>query len=193
MRSRCSKPARKHKVPTGGQVTQDEPPGIGALAAETQQVLIQAQRHVDFAAIHVVARLPIGNVKELRRRTQLLPQVSGAGVGTTSVPRGVALGGAQGRAQGAAKFEFLKLPFAVVRQSRQLVQTWLELRSRFRHRRAGDRPSTGFTPEGDGFFHQLGLRIMPREELGLIVHQLGVMGFEHVGDLPVQPPAGIAQ
>src|SRR5262249_17270492 len=44
MRSGWRKPAGKHQVSTGGQVTQNEPGGIVALAAQTQQILGHAQR-----------------------------------------------------------------------------------------------------------------------------------------------------
>ena len=84
--------------------------------------------------------------------------------------------GVQDRAQGTAKFEFLSLAFGRVRQQRQLVQPLLKLRSRFRHRRAGGGPMTGLAPVGDGFFNEPSLGIMLREELGLAVHQLRVMG-----------------
>ena len=50
--------ADKHQVVTGGEVTQNEPGGIVALTAQTQQILIQAQRQVEFAPERVIARLP---------------------------------------------------------------------------------------------------------------------------------------
>ena len=62
-------------------MTQNEPGGIVALTAQTQQILVQALRQIEFAAEHVIARLPIGNLKELRGGTQLLPQLSCAGIG----------------------------------------------------------------------------------------------------------------
>jgi hypothetical protein len=69
----------------------------------------------------------------------------------------------------------------------------LQLCRRFRHRRAGDGPSPGLTPEGDGFLNQPGFHKMLREELGLALHQLGGMGCERFGDLCVQLPARAAQ
>ena len=42
MRSGCRELADIHQVSTGGQVTQNEPSGIVALAAQTQQILVQA-------------------------------------------------------------------------------------------------------------------------------------------------------
>ena len=68
-------------------MTQNEPGGIVALMAQTQQILGQAQRQIEFAAVHVIARLPIGNLKELRGRTQLLPQLSCAGIGVACFRR----------------------------------------------------------------------------------------------------------
>ena len=79
-------------------MTQNESGGIDALTAETQQILTQAQRQIEFAAVHVVARLPIGNVKVLRGGTQLLPQFSCAGIGLARFRRGEAFGGLQHRA-----------------------------------------------------------------------------------------------
>ena len=130
----------------------------------------------------MIERLPIGNLKELRGRTQLLPQLSCAGIGMTRFRRRVAFDGSQDRAQGTAKFELLSLTFGVVRQQRQLVQPLLKLRGRFRHRRAGGGSPTGFAPAGDGFFDEPGLGVMLGEEFGLAVHQLGGMGFERFGD-----------
>src|SRR6266446_5058060 len=78
----------------------------------------------------------------------------------------------QYRAQGNAKFEFLSLSFGVIRQQRQLVQPLLQLRGRFRYRRAGGGPLAGLAPAGDGFFDEPGLRVMLREELRLAVNKL---------------------
>ena len=100
----------------------------------------------------VIARLPIGNPKELRGGTQLLPQFSGAGIGLARFRRRDAFDSVQHRAQGAQEFELLSLAFRAIRQQRQLVQPFLQLRGRFRHCRAGGGPPTGFAPTGDGFF-----------------------------------------
>ena len=54
-------------------MTQNEPGSVVALTAQTQQVLVQAQRQIEFAAEHVIARLPIGNLKELRRENPAAP------------------------------------------------------------------------------------------------------------------------
>jgi hypothetical protein len=50
---------------TGALMAQDKPGGIVALVAQAQQILVQAVRHIEFAAVSVIASLPIGNVKEL--------------------------------------------------------------------------------------------------------------------------------
>jgi hypothetical protein len=62
-----------HQISTGGQVTENEPGGIVALTAQTQQVLVQALRQIEFAAVGMIAGLPKWNPKEFRGRTQLLP------------------------------------------------------------------------------------------------------------------------
>src|SRR5260370_28493234 len=136
MRSRLRKPAGKHQVSTGGLVTENEAGCIVSLPAQPQQTLVQALRLVEFAADLVMERLPKGNPKELGGRTQLLPQLSCAGIGMTGFRRRVTFESTQYSAQGAAKFELLSLTFGVVRQQRQLVQPFLQLRRRFRHRRA---------------------------------------------------------
>jgi hypothetical protein len=79
-------------------VAQNEPAGIVALAAQTQQILVQAQRQIEFAAERVVDRLPIWNLKELRGITQLLPQLSCAGIGLARFRRSVIFNGKQDRA-----------------------------------------------------------------------------------------------
>ena len=53
-------------------------------------------------------------------------------------------------AQSAPELEPLSLPFRVVRQHRQLLQALVELRGRFRHRRAGGRSPTGLAPTATG-------------------------------------------
>ena len=166
-------------------MTQNEAGGIVALTAQMQQILIQALRQIEFAADHMIARLPVGNLKELRGGTELLPQLSCAGIGLAGFRRRGPLTASR-RTQGAAKFKLLLLTFAVVRQQRQLVQPLLKLRGRFRHRRAGGGPPTGLAPVGNGFFNEPGLGIMLREQFGLAVHQLGGMGFERFGDPRVQ-------
>ena len=65
MRQGRSKLAGKQQVSTGGVVTQNEPSGVVALTAQAQQILVQAQRQIEFAAVGVIASLPVGNVKEL--------------------------------------------------------------------------------------------------------------------------------
>jgi len=47
-------------------VTQNESGGIVALTAQTQQVLSERLRHIQFAAEHVMERLAKGNMNELR-------------------------------------------------------------------------------------------------------------------------------
>ena len=54
-------------------MTQNEPGGIVALTAQTQQIVIQAQRQIEFAAVRVIPRLPMGNLKKPRGGTELLP------------------------------------------------------------------------------------------------------------------------
>jgi hypothetical protein len=43
-----------HQDPTGGVVTQNESAGIVALTAQTQQVLVQTQRKIEFTADRVI-------------------------------------------------------------------------------------------------------------------------------------------
>ena len=81
MRPGQSKPTRKHQTCARDAVTENESAGIVALIAQPQQILAQAPRHIEFAADHVIDRLPIGKLKKLRGGTQLLPQLSCAGVG----------------------------------------------------------------------------------------------------------------
>ena len=71
-------------------MTQNEPAGIVALTAQTQQILVQAQSQIQFAAERVIPRLPIRNVEELRGGTQLLPQLSCAGEDLPRFRRGLA-------------------------------------------------------------------------------------------------------
>ena len=87
---------------TGGEVTENEPGGIVALTAQTQQILVHALREIEFAAERMKVRLPVGNLKELWGRTQLFPQLPCAGIGLTRFRRGEALNDQQGSAQTAA-------------------------------------------------------------------------------------------
>jgi hypothetical protein len=90
MRPGWRKPAGKRQVITRGVVTQNEPSGIVALTAQTQQILGQALRQVEVATVYVIYRLPIGNLKEVRGRTEVLPQFSCAGIGLARFRRGEA-------------------------------------------------------------------------------------------------------
>src|SRR5271155_5654632 len=56
-----------------------------------------------------MSRLSPCDVNELRGRTQLLPQLSCAGIGTARFGRGEAFDGLQRRGPGTAKFDFLSL------------------------------------------------------------------------------------
>ena len=53
MRLGRSEPAGKKQRSAGGQVTQNEPGGIVALTAHPQQILVQAKRQIEFAAVHM--------------------------------------------------------------------------------------------------------------------------------------------
>jgi hypothetical protein len=151
------------------------------------------QRQIEFAAELVINRVPVGNVKELRRRAELLPQLSCAGSGMTRFRRREAFEVSQHRAQGTEKLELLSPTCGGVRQQRELFQPLFKLRGRFRPRRTGGGLPTGPAPKGDGFFDEPSLGVMLREELGLALHHLGGMGFERFGDLRVQLLPGIAQ
>jgi hypothetical protein len=52
---------------------ENEPGRVIALAAQPQQILIQALRPIEFGAGRVMARLPIRDLKELRGGAQALP------------------------------------------------------------------------------------------------------------------------
>ena len=73
MRSGCRELTRKTQVSTGGHVTQYKPGSIVALTAKTKQILVQLLRQIEFAASLVIARLPKGHSKELRREIELRP------------------------------------------------------------------------------------------------------------------------
>src|SRR5215469_8575883 len=77
------------------------------LTAQTQQVLGQVLRQIEFSAVHMIYGVSPGHVKELGGRTELLPQLSGAGVSMTCLRRRRAFDDAQDRAKGTAKFELL--------------------------------------------------------------------------------------
>src|SRR5262249_49904235 len=149
-----------------GQVTQNKPTGIVAAAAQTKQIRIQTLRQIEFAAKRVIVRLPIGILKELQGRTQLLPQFSGASIGLARFRRCEAPDGQQDRAQRTAKLKLLSLTYGVVRQQHQLVQSLLELRRNLRHCRTCDGPPTRIAPKGDGFFNETGLGVVLRKQLG---------------------------
>ena len=102
----------KHQVSTGGVVTQNEPGGIVSLTAQAQQILVKALRQIEFAAVHVIARLPIGNLKEFRGKTQLLPQLSCAGIGMACFRCPLAFDSTKHRAQGDYE---IRAPVADVR------------------------------------------------------------------------------
>src|SRR5262249_11224198 len=107
MESGRSEPAGVYQRSTGGGVTQNQPSRVVALTAQTQQILIDALRQLEFAAVYVIEGLPIGNVKELRGKTELLPQFSSAREGAAHFRRRLAFDKSQRRAQGAAKLELL--------------------------------------------------------------------------------------
>ena len=88
-------------------MTEHKRAGIVALMAQTQQILVQAQRYIEFSAVQVIASLPIGNLKELRGRTQLFPQHSRTGIGMAQFRRGRSLDTEQDRTEGSVKSEFL--------------------------------------------------------------------------------------
>src|SRR6516165_7832633 len=112
-----------------------------------------------------MGRHPIGNLEELRGRTQLLPQLSRAGIGLARFRGGAAFDSIQGRSQGNAKVELLSVAFRVLRQELQLVQSLVELRRGFGHCRADGRPMTSLAPVVDSPFDEPGLGVMLSKEL----------------------------
>src|SRR5215813_10944568 len=105
MQAACRKLARKQQVVTCGVVTQNEPARIVALTASMQNVLGQAQRQIEFAAVGVISRLSPRGVDELRGRTQPFPQLSCTAIGVPGFRSAGAFDGLQRRSQAATKFE----------------------------------------------------------------------------------------
>ena len=71
-------------------MSQNETGRIVSLAAQMQQIRIQPLRYVQFTAVRVIARLTIGYLKELRGRSQPLPQLArGRKLGAFRVPPGL--------------------------------------------------------------------------------------------------------
>src|SRR5437762_7321993 len=125
MRPSRPKAAGNQHVSTEAVVTQHDTGGIVALAAQAQQVLVQALRQTEFAEDCVMERLPIRNVKELRGRAEPLPQLSCASISVTHLRRRLAFDKAQCSAQRAPELELLPLTFGGFRQPGQLVQSLL--------------------------------------------------------------------
>src|SRR5215471_13385747 len=73
MRPGRRKLADKHQISAGGVVTQNKRIRSVVLIAQTQQVLSQALRQIEFATEPMMARLPIERLKEFRRRPQPFP------------------------------------------------------------------------------------------------------------------------
>jgi len=86
------------------------------LSAQTQHALVEAQRQIEFAAIHVMAGLSVGYFEEFRGRAQLLPQLSCACINLARFRCGLAFDDVQHRAQGNAQFKLLSLPIGGVGQ-----------------------------------------------------------------------------
>src|SRR5215831_11456695 len=93
VRSSGRKLAANELVATGSQVSQNEPGGIAALLAQTQQVLGQQLCSVEFSSRREVARLPIRNLQEFGWGTQLLPQFLGTGKDLAGFRRAIAING----------------------------------------------------------------------------------------------------
>jgi len=72
MRSGCLKFARGHQGVTVGEVAQNEPDGIVPPTAQTQQILGQVPCQIEFAAVHVITGLTIGNVKVFHGEIEVL-------------------------------------------------------------------------------------------------------------------------
>src|SRR6516164_3439151 len=94
-------------------MTQNEPASIFALTASIQNVLGQAQRQIEFAAVGVISRLSPRDVEELRGRTQPFPQLSCTAIGVAGFGSAGTFDGLQRRSQTATKFEFLSLAIGV--------------------------------------------------------------------------------
>jgi adenine C2-methylase RlmN of 23S rRNA A2503 and tRNA A37 len=88
-------------------VTQNKPTGIIALVTQTQQILLQVQRQIQFAAVRMMSRLSPEKVNEFRGGTQLLPQPQRKGVDTARFRRRLTFHREQGRSQGTVEFELL--------------------------------------------------------------------------------------
>jgi len=168
MPSGSRKLAGKHQVSAGGVVPENQPGSIVALTAHTQQTLGQALGQSEVAAQDVIGRLPVGNLKEPRGITQLLPQLVCARISLARLRRRSALDGNKDGTLRTAKSELLSLVFRGVRQQRQLVQSFLQLRCRFRHCRAGGRPPAGLAPIDDRFFDEpsLGINVARKARVG---------------------------
>src|SRR5262245_38148511 len=101
-------------------------------------------REIQFATNRMIERLRVRDLKELRWRTQLLPELSRAVKRLAGFGCRVALNRLQDGAERSTKFELLALMSEIVRQQRQLLQSLLKLRHRFRHCRTRGGPPCGF-------------------------------------------------
>ena len=127
-------------------MTQNKPGSIVALTAQMQQILVQAQRQIEFAADHVIATIAHRESEGTPRENPAAPTTLVRGHRPARFRRGEAFDGSQHRAQRTRK---IRAPVAGVRgvwQQRQLVQPFLKLRGRFRHRRAGGGSPAGLAP-----------------------------------------------
>src|SRR5262249_8301406 len=131
--------------------------------------------------------------KELRGKTQMLPELTRAAKRSSRLGCRVAFNGLQHDAQRTPKLELLALTCEVVRLQSQLIQRPLELGGRLRHCRTCDGSPSGFAPIENRCFNGPGFGVMAREEPRLAVDQFGGMGLECLGDPSVQLLSGSAQ
>src|SRR6516225_12162630 len=115
MQTGRGKPAGKHQIAPERLVRQNKPRSVVALSAQAQQIFVQTMRQIQFAADLVIERLRIGNPKELRRRTQLLPQLSCSAKRSSCFRRSVAFNGLQHDAQRTLELELLALTCEILR------------------------------------------------------------------------------
>src|SRR6516162_9567495 len=107
----CDRRADWRTLAATGATSSDQ--AVWRRIPQAQHILFYAQRQIDFASLGVITSQPNRNLQEFRGRTQLVPQLSCAGIGLACFLRREAFHGHQGRTQAAAKLKLLSPAFAV--------------------------------------------------------------------------------
>ena len=167
--------------------------GIGLRFREAHQVAGGGEAEVELGARDMMDPAPEQHRAQAALIADPLAQLPGAHERPAGFRRREALDRDQRAAEAGLQAELGPVAVTALGKPGQNPQRGLQVRHRLVRRRSGDRQLAGLAPEFDRLLVQAGFGAVLRDQLRLVLQDLGKVRGQRVGDAPVQFRAPVAQ